>query len=138
MLNNTDLLRGIKSTFLRSEEFSFKKGRFSKALEKKSLKSSHKKSSKSIKASANAMNGSKMKNKMDGKMKLCINAICSKNDSNSRYEKDKFCKSKKSAKKITSHRGILERVQAKSISSFLSKKGKSSRGTSGKINLSYL
>lgn len=131
VLNNTDLLRGIKSTFLRSEDFSFKKGRFSKALEKKSVKSSHKKSSKSIKTN-------KGKNKIDGKMKLCINAICNKNDNSSIYETEKYRKSKKSNKKVSSHRTILDRVQAKSISGFLSKKGQSGRGVSGKLNLNYL
>jgi hypothetical protein len=90
ILNNTDLLRGIKSTFLKSEDFSFKKGRFTKALEKKSLKSSHKKSAKSIKVE-------QAKTRIDGKMKLCINAICNKIDNSVIYETEKFRKSKKAS-----------------------------------------
>jgi len=103
IMNKTDLLRGIKSTFLRSEDFSFKKGKFGKALEKKHLKSSNKKSIKTIKVG-------RSKSRIDGKMKLCINAICNQDDNSKIYDKEKYRKSKKSVKKMNSHRSILDRV----------------------------
>lgn len=124
LLNKNEPVRGAKSTILKSEDFTKKKGKFSKALEKKSLKSSQKKSMKGMTTTSG-----RNRSRMDGKMKLCINAICNQDDNT------KLRRSKKSSKKFISQRSILE---GKSISGFVSKKGRSARGTSGKLNLNYL
>lgn len=121
MLSNADLLKGFKSTFLKSEDYEFKKGKFTKELEKKSVKSSHKKSTKSIKKQDS-------RGKMDDNLKACLDNIYSVNHNSFLGQRETQGKQQKSFQpKFKSDRSILEGVNIQSIQKLIGKKYQSGR-----------
>ena len=116
MLSNADLLRGFKSTFLKSEDYDFRKGKFTKELEKKTLKSSHKKSSKSIKKSDTRA-------KMDDNLKACLDNIYNANQNSFQATKEAQRKHQKNLQpQFKSDRSILEGANLENIQKLIGKK----------------